>query len=550
MTQHTPLESLRAELRATDALEHLASDVPDETDARPTRIAFVGPYNAGKSSLIAALTKDLSLRRDAKPETVEVSYHDWNDLHLVDVPGWFSGFEAHDDTADDELRLHADLVAFCLTVELGDENTQAAVIRVFNDLGFAGRGVLVVNKSNTEDNEEGVILTEVRKRTKAVPDLPVILTDAQDYLDTIEGKLNLDDEAVAFLREDSHVPALEAALLDLADRNQDARAQAQAQQAGRVIDDAIALLIPDLEEVTGRELLTELRKIEQACRARLDTALENERGRLTKELAGLANDVIVSIQKGVSYEVSKADTSERWAQMYKEARERLDTTFEDEVDHLAADTSTTLSVLPLDELVSPQPSTSSSLKPGTPGVLRRMFKALDLRPNEILDPLTREAEKVAKGGAGQDSLAYELTRKLYPNRKYVSHGRLKEARKIVDRADKVTKTGKVLPRAWPVALEGANWWREYQADKAAKEREASIQAEFNSGADTAGGELTTEFLHWTKTSFAPVEEKLDVMQLLLNEPAEERNAKIRGLNTLREALSAPTESLRAGSTTD
>lgn len=542
MTQLTPLESLRVELLATDTLAHLASDVPDETDTTPTRIAFVGPYNAGKSSLIAALTKDLSLRRDAKPETAEVSYHDWNDLHLVDLPGWFSGFEAHDDTADDELRLHADLVAFCLTVELGDQNTQAAVIRVFNDLGFGGRGVLVVNKSNTEDNNDGVILTEVRKRTKAVPDLPVILTDAQDYLDTIEGKLKLDDEAVAFLREDSNVPALEALLLDLADKNQDARAQAQAQQAGRVIDNAIALLVPDLEEVTGRELLAELRKIEQACRARLGTAFENERDRLTKELAGLANDVIVSIQTGFAYEVSKAETSERWAQMYAEARDRLNTTFEDEADQLAADTATTLSVLPLEELVTPQRSTSSSVEPGKPGVLRRMFKALDLKPNEILDPFTREAEKVAKGGAGQDSLAYELTRKLYPNRKYVSHGRLKEAKRIVNRADKATKAGKVLPRALPVALEGANWWRELRAAKAAKERDAKIQAGFAGAANDAGEELRAEFLHWTKTSFAPVEEKLDAMQLLLSEPEEERNAKIGRLNTLSEAVSPPTES--------
>src|SRR5690349_25051384 len=141
MSPTDPIGELREELVADPTLEHLVQRLPDVADSSPIRVAFVGPYNAGKSSLISALTGDLSISRDSKPETAAVSYHTWNGLYLVDVPGWFSGFTAHDQTADEELRAHADLVAFCTTVELGDENVVGAMQRVFGDLGFADRSV-------------------------------------------------------------------------------------------------------------------------------------------------------------------------------------------------------------------------------------------------------------------------------------------------------------------------------------------------------------------------------------------------------------------------
>lgn len=144
-------------------------------------------------------------------------------------------------------------------------------------------------------------LEELRRELLAIDTLEHLATqvpdgtdtvNAQDYLDTIEGTLGLKSEAQAFLREDSGVQRLEHSLLDLAEVNKDARARAQGQQAVRVVDDAISLLVPDLEEVAGREVLTELRKTETACRARLESALASERSRLTKELAGLATNVI------------------------------------------------------------------------------------------------------------------------------------------------------------------------------------------------------------------------------------------------------------------
>src|SRR3954451_17724661 len=82
----------------------LASRVPEATDGGALHLAIVGPYNAGKSTLISALTGDWSISRDAKPETSAATCYAWRDLHLVDLPGWFSGFEEHDEVADEVLR--------------------------------------------------------------------------------------------------------------------------------------------------------------------------------------------------------------------------------------------------------------------------------------------------------------------------------------------------------------------------------------------------------------------------------------------------------------
>jgi len=537
MNQPSPQDAIRAELLANEMLEHLAVEVPDATDDAPTRIAFVGPYNAGKSSLISALTSDLSISRDSKPETAEVTYYDWNGFHLVDLPGWFSGFEAHDETADDELRLHADLVAFCLTVELGDHNTQDAIERVLGDLGFADRAVVIVNKSNSEDSGDGVILAEIAKRLKGFPGVPRLLTDAQDYLDTIEGVLDLDEAALAFLQRDSNVPELEELLLGLAGRKQDARADAQAQQTHRVLNEAIGLLVPDPEEVAGRALLSDLETVFRACQARLENARASEQARLVKELSGLANDVIENIRQGGTYENGRASAARHWSDAHRQALGRLNQTLERELDQLSEDTATTLNLVPLEEVDSVGHGSGPSPGPSKPSLLKRMFDALELKPNQILNPLAQEADRVARGGKGKDSIAYVLARELQPNKVFKPHGRLKDAAKIHDAAAKASKLGKVLPSAFPALLEGANWWRELRADQAAKERDAKIRADYETEALTASNDLSLQFQEWLDVAFPPLATKLAAMGEPLDELRVERHAQIERLEALRRALS-------------
>jgi hypothetical protein len=539
MSSTSPVSKLREELVAEPTLEHLAQQLPDLADSSPIRVAFVGPYNAGKSSLLSALTGDLSISRDSKPETASVSYHSWNDLQLVDVPGWFSGFTAHDQTADEELRAHADLVAFCITVELGDENIVGAMHRVFGDLGFADRSVLVVNKSNSEDSDDEVILSAVQSRLGTFAEVPILFTDAQDYLDTVEDSIQLDDAAIEFLRADSNVPALADALRELADRNQDARASAQAQQAIRVIDEAMALLVPDEEERAVRAVVTELKASAEACRARLGKAQESEQVRLVKELAALANGVTDGIRRGDTPEACQAAASEQWGKVHQESLSRINATLSKEMEQLGVETSTTLQMLPLEamDIAAPPPARSGEVAAEN-GPMRRMFKALDIKPKTVIDPVAQQVERVAKGGAGKESIAYDLARKLQPKKVFKPHGRLKDAAKIQDVASKATTATKAAPFVLPAAMEGLNWWRELRARGAEKEQYKKIRDEYSREAKAVGEDLARQFDDFLATAFRPLDENLAAMVQPLDEVEEHRQRVVDRLVELRFRLSS------------
>ena len=524
---------------AVPTLERLALQLPDAADSSPIRIAFVGPYNAGKSSLISALTGDLSISRDSKPETAFVSYHPWNDLHLVDVPGWFSGFTAHDQTADEELRTHADLIAFCITVELGDENIVGAMHRVFGELGFSDRSVLVVNKSNSEDSDDEVILSAIQSRLGAFSDVPTFLTDAQDYLDTIEDSLELDAGAIEFLRSDSNVPALADALRALAERNQHARKHAQAQQAARVVDEAVALLTPDDEERAARAVVTELQASAEACRARLRKAQESEQARLVKELAGLANGVIDGVRRGDTSEACQAAASEQWGKVHQESLSRINATLSNEIEQLGVETSTTLQMLPLEamDIAVPVPAHAGEAVAEN-GPMRRMFKALDLKPKTVIDPVAQQVERVAQGGAGKESVAYDLARKLQPKKVFKPHGRLKDAAKIQDAASKATTATKAAPFVLPAAMEGLNWWRELRARGAEKERYNKIRDEYSREAKAVGEDLARQFDDFLAAAFRPLDDNLAAMVRPLDQVAEHRQRVVDRLVELGSRLSS------------
>lgn len=538
------LEQLRSDL-AEDALTaDLAEQVPAAHDTSPARVAFVGPYNAGKSTIMSALTGDLSISRDAKPETDTVAYYPWRGLQLVDVPGWFSGFEQHDATADEELRRNADLVAFTLTVELGDENVQKALGRVLGDLGFAGRSVVLVNKTNAEDSNRSIILGEVMKRLGEFRDTPIIQTDAQDFIDTISGQFDLDPRDVEMLRADSGIEGLEDAILALVTANEDARSVAQRLQAKRVISEAVRRLVPDREEKAGVALVASLQRAAEACRERLTKTLDAERGRLTEELSELASGVLAAQQEGTSEGESHTHAAAEWALLSSASVERLNAALERELDQLARDTETSLNVVPLAELRSPpNPRTSDATSPD-PGLLRRMFAAIDLKPGHVLDPLAQEAERLVKAGKGKDSIAYDLARKLQPNKVFKPYERLKEAEKIQKGAKQVRRGAKALPAALPAILEGANWWKDRRASADQKERAKRIRADYATAASEAADELASAFDAWLADALVPLDLKLRAMNAPLLELQKLRHAKLARYSALDQRIFPPARLLQ------
>ena len=56
-------------------------------DRKELRLAFVGQYSSGKSTIISALTGRKDIKIDANVATDHVSEYKWNNIVLMDTPG-------------------------------------------------------------------------------------------------------------------------------------------------------------------------------------------------------------------------------------------------------------------------------------------------------------------------------------------------------------------------------------------------------------------------------------------------------------------------------
>ena len=112
---------------------------------QPLGVALVGQYDAGKSTILRALTGLDTIPVTADVTTDQVSEFDWNGLHVLDTPGIHAGYPDHDIKTYAAIDA-ADLLVFVITNELFD----ARMSKHFHELAFdrakLREMMLVVNK--------------------------------------------------------------------------------------------------------------------------------------------------------------------------------------------------------------------------------------------------------------------------------------------------------------------------------------------------------------------------------------------------------------------
>ncbi|MCW4602010.1 50S ribosome-binding GTPase [Janibacter hoylei] len=508
----------------------LVEQVPVFEESDPIRIAFVGPYNAGKSSLIAALTRDLTIPRSGKPESSEARRYRWQDgVELVDLPGWFSGFTEHDNRANEDLRRNADLVAFVLTVELGNESIVGAFETVFGTLGFADRAVVVVNKSLSEDSDPEVVSDEISRRLGRHTSVPVLTTDAQSFIDTISGEFDFDDESMQILTESSGIEDLSGALDEMvAKHGVSARTIAQSRQGARVAVEAMARLVPDEDERATIEQLDEFEAAIADAKDRLKLLASAHLGRMESNISSIAEQVIDEPT------MSSADLDRALATACQPATLLSE-------DAAKALTELTVAfggvVIELDLGASPEMSSkigSAHAQPqDEPRPLgKRVLDAMGIDARAVTDIVAKAGERVAKEGAGKDSVAYLLARKLQPNKVFKPHGRLKDAHKIQKGAQIFSKA----TFAAPAVAEISNWLKESSEQREAdrwKEETRRLCAE---AARDEVARVRAKFDEWQRTSLAPYEKQLQDGRAPLEAVASEREAARRLIAALQEHL--------------
>ncbi len=155
-------------------------------------VGFIGPYSAGKSTTISALTGRDDIAIDADIATSETTEYDWNNgIKLIDTPGLWTERKEHDQITKDALR-QADLLIFTLTYMLFDKATADHFKKLAFEEGYQNKILLLINKMNDEagDIDERIEAyrdsIDIALKPQDAREFTQCYIDARDYLDGID----------------------------------------------------------------------------------------------------------------------------------------------------------------------------------------------------------------------------------------------------------------------------------------------------------------------------------------------------------------------------
>jgi GTP-binding protein EngB required for normal cell division len=198
-------DKLLAEANQPELTANIRHKLRDELkDYRQTGIlsvAFIGQYNAGKSTTISALTGQRDIRIDSDIATDKTSKYSWNGITLIDTPGLFTDRQDHNEITYEAIN-KADLLVFCLTYMLFDSITVENFKKLAYDKGYRWKMMLLVNKMSDEAGEEAQKIANYRQsisdalKPYNIDEFPICFIDAKDYCEGI-------DEQEEFLLEAS-----------------------------------------------------------------------------------------------------------------------------------------------------------------------------------------------------------------------------------------------------------------------------------------------------------------------------------------------------------
>jgi len=229
------------------------------------KIAFVGQHNAGKSTIISALTGNRRIKISANVETDSTECYEWGNVLLYDTPGLYAGVKTEHDKSAKEAIHASDLLVFCITSSLFDD----LLIQDFVDLAYKraykNKIILLVNKMSQEDGEFETLRRNYLRTLSgtlaglggSLEDFPIAFVDAKDYR---EGITEEDDELVELSNFETFI--------ELLNREIEAKGLlAKLETKCNVLTDAIA------DEITGtgteldKNMMTVLNRLTRTFRS-------------------------------------------------------------------------------------------------------------------------------------------------------------------------------------------------------------------------------------------------------------------------------------------
>ena len=194
-------KQLLAQTDNSDLAQKMDAELQEVSERKELRLAFVGQYSSGKSTIISALTGNKDILIDANIATDKTIEYRWNNITLMDTPGILAGkVEEHDERTKAALK-ECDLIFYVLTSQLFDD----VIFNNFIDLAYnqhlADKMFIVVNKMNMEygdypqlvQNYTTSLQNTFKERGYDFSAFPVAFIDANDYLEGVKDK---DDEFI------------------------------------------------------------------------------------------------------------------------------------------------------------------------------------------------------------------------------------------------------------------------------------------------------------------------------------------------------------------
>jgi GTPase Era involved in 16S rRNA processing len=219
-------------------------------------IAFIGQYNAGKSTLIKALTGDPTVKISADVCTDSITEYAWHDVLLIDTPGIYAGKTEHDEITLDRIS-RCDLLVFMVSNELFNPQGGEFFKKVC-EMQRVGQMLLVVNKMSRADELPQDLIKSILEVIEPYHpnDFYTCFIDANSYLDS---QLEQDQQEKEFLIEDSNFDDFLSSIEKLINRNKlSAKLATPLHRAIDTLDQARNLL--STEDPTTRNLLELLRR--------------------------------------------------------------------------------------------------------------------------------------------------------------------------------------------------------------------------------------------------------------------------------------------------
>ena len=130
------------------------------------KVAFVGEYSSGKSTIISALTGDRDIKIEADIATDKTAEYKWNNITLVDTPGIGTERKDHD-AITYGIMSKMDLLVYCITSELFDDITTEDFIKLAFKQNYEQKMMLIVNKMSLES---GKFVTKAKNYSDSIKD--------------------------------------------------------------------------------------------------------------------------------------------------------------------------------------------------------------------------------------------------------------------------------------------------------------------------------------------------------------------------------------------